>query len=237
LDPVDGREVAAIIDAMVSPRRGGPRFTDSGDRARAKALVDDSRSTDQIVADGFVSLMRIAVESDPRTVLGKGRPAVRVIVTETNLAQRSGHGRIEGTTDTVTLDEIDRFRCDAGVIGIKFDDNGQCLDMGREKRLFTSLQRIALSIRDGGCRWPGCDRPPSWTEAHHIDHWVRDHGKTDVADGLLLCRYHHMLLHNNRWQVRREGSAYWLIPPAAVDSRRVPVAMPSHAPEILALSG
>ncbi|MHB1172406.1 MAG: HNH endonuclease signature motif containing protein, partial [Lacisediminihabitans sp.] len=48
---------------------------------------------------------------------------------------------------------------------------------------FNRKQRVALAARDGGCRRPGCERPPSWTEAHHIQHWVRDHRRTDLANG------------------------------------------------------
>jgi hypothetical protein len=101
--------------------------------------------------------------------------------------------------------------------------------VGREQRLFTARQRIALAARDGGCRWPGCDRPPSWTEAHHIRHWKRDHGPTDIVNGILLCRHHHLLLHDNGWEITRTGSDYWLVPPADIDPHRVPREMPSKS--------
>ena len=97
-----------------------------------------------------------------------------------------------------------------------FDEHGHPLDVGREQRLFTPRQRIALAERDGGCRWTGCDRPPSWCEAHHIQHWARDGGRTDVADGILLCKHHHLLLHDHHWEIERRGAdrdEYWLIPP------------------------
>src|SRR3712207_7604787 len=77
----------------------------------------------------------------------------------------------------------------------------------------TGVQTCALPIcvRDGGCLWPGCDRPPAWCEAHHINQWKRDHGRTDIADGVLLCKHHHLLLHNNGWDIVREGGTYTLI--------------------------
>jgi hypothetical protein len=55
-----------------------------------------------------------------------------------------------------------------------------------------------------------CGRPPSWTETHHIDHWEEHHGKTDVDDGVLLCRHCHLLLHNQHWRIRRHGTTYHL---------------------------
>ncbi|HET8958331.1 MAG TPA: HNH endonuclease signature motif containing protein, partial [Microcella sp.] len=54
---------------------------------------------------------------------------------------------------------------------------------------------------------------PSWCEAHHINHWLRDTGRTDIADGILLCRHHHLLAHNNGWEIRRAGPSYALTPP------------------------
>jgi hypothetical protein len=75
----------------------------------------------------------------------------------------------------------------------------------------------------GGCAAPGCDRPPSWCEAHHIVFWARDGGKTDLDDGILLCRHHHLLFHNNGWEIRRDDlRRYWLVPPGDVDPARKP---------------
>jgi hypothetical protein len=112
------------------------------------------------------------------------------------------------------------------MVPVTFDRDGQCIDLGREQRLYSALQRIGLAARDGGCRWPGCTSPASWTEAHHINQWARDHGKTDLADGILLCRHHHMLLHNNHWNITRTGGTYWLHPPTSVDPTRTPRLMP-----------
>ncbi|MDJ0323906.1 DUF222 domain-containing protein [Cryobacterium sp. PH31-AA6] len=136
---------------------------------------------------------------------------------ETPLASPTGHGYLEGSPLPISLAAVERQICDTGVRGILFDDTGQALDVGREKRLFTEQQRAAMSLRDGGCLWPDCDRPPSWTEAHHIDGWLLDFGHTDLADGVCLCHPHHLLLHNMGWRIVREGSEYWLRPPISVD--------------------
>ena len=188
-----------------------------------------------------------------RNVLGTRRPAVRVLVTKTALDTadtpggdrtgtdgtdgtggtagtggpgRRGHGRIEGQTAPVSIETVERHLCESGMVPVTFDRDGQCIDLGREQRLYSALQRIGLAARDGGCRWPSCDRPASWTEAHHINQWARDHGKTDLADGILLCRHHHMLLHNNHWEITRTGGTYWLHPPASIDPTRTPRLMP-----------
>ena len=78
--------------------------------------------------------------------------------------------------------------------------------------------------------WPGCDRPPSWTEAHHIDEWAADHGLTNIADGILLCKRDHLRLHNDGWKITRDGAAtYWLIPPPGVDPDQEPILLTSKS--------
>ncbi|WP_345761064.1 HNH endonuclease signature motif containing protein [Diaminobutyricibacter sp. McL0608] len=110
-----------------------------------------------------------------------------------------------------------------------FGGASEVLDVGRARRLFTGSQRVALAERDGGCRWPGCDRPPSWTEAHHIDPWAAG-GRTDLDDGVLLCRHHHLLLHNNGWRVvrARDPGQFALIPPRELDAQQRPRPMPTR---------
>ena len=57
----------------------------------------------------------------------------------------------------------------------------QPLEVGRATRVVSAAQRTALAVRDGGCRFPGCDRPPAWCEAHHRRHWLHG-GATDLAN-------------------------------------------------------
>ena len=243
-----GAQVKAVFDAMTSPRRGGPRFVDPVEQERAKRLQDDERTTEQIQADGFVQLLELGVAADPGKICGVKKPAVRWLVTghdpaaatTTDTGERTAastaFGRIEGHSDPVSLETIQRNICDAGVIPVLFDDNGQCLNVGREQRLFTTVQRVALAARDGGCRFPGCDRPASWCEAHHIDQFKRDNGRTDVRDGILLCRHHHMLIHNNHWRIKREGADYFLIPPRERDPNQTPMPMPTKSLALMDLS-
>jgi hypothetical protein len=140
----------------------------------------------------------------------------------------TGHGYLEGSPLPISLATVERQICDTGVRGILLDDTGQPLDVGREQRLFTQQQRTALALRDGGCLWPDCDRPPAWTEAHHLNDWSLD-GTTDLADGTCLCHPHHLLLHNNGWRIIREGSAYWLKPPTALDPNQTLIPLRSKA--------
>ncbi len=222
LDPLEGSVLNEIYDRATSPRRGGPRFVSAGvgsDRERAQRIVDDPRSTEQLASDVFYELVTAGAEVQPDRLLGTGAPAVRVTVTEQQLVARTGHGRLQRTQQPISIETVERLACTQGTVIVVFDEHGQPLDVGREQRLFTGRQRIALAERDGGCRWTGCDRPHSWCEAHHIEHWARDGGRTDVADGILLCKHHHLLLHDHHWEIERRGpgrSEYWLIPPPDV---------------------
>jgi hypothetical protein len=214
LDPIEGSVMTEVYDRATSPRRGGPRFVSEEDRAQR--IADDPRTTEQLASDVFFGLVTAGAEVDPAQLLGRGAPAVRVTVTERELIARTGHGRLQAGQLAVSIETVERLACAQGTIPVVFDAHGQPLDLGRERRLFTPRQRIALAERDGGCLWPDCDRPPSWCEAHHIEHWARDQGRTDVADGVLLCKHHHLLLHDHHWEIERRGpgrAEYWLIPP------------------------
>ena len=233
-------ESAAWIDAIVGsamrPRRGGPRFVDPDESERARALVDDPRSNDQLVFDLLMDTLRTGAQADPSTIFGSRQPGVRVVITQEQLANRSsdddgpeGTGFLEETGAAVPGSFIRKQVCDAGTVTIFTDSGGNPLDVGREQRLFTSKQRIALAIRDGGCEFPDCDRPPSFCEAHHIDEWAADGGLTNLADGMLFCRHHHMLIHNNRWKITRKGSVYWMIPPPGVDPAQAAIRLTSKS--------
>jgi hypothetical protein len=139
-----------------------------------------------------------------------------------------GPGLIEGTSVAMSAETIERTLCDTGLLEIIFDDHGHGLDLGREHRTFSPAQRTALAVRDGGCLWPGCDRPPSWTETHHIQHWKDDNGPTDLDQGVLLCRSDHLRLHNGHWRITRDDTGhYWLTPPPGLDPDQQPIALSS----------
>lgn len=213
LDPESAALVTDAVDAVTSPRRGGPRFVDPSAEARAEAIVRDERTTEQVALDAVVEMVRIAASADDGRIFGTRRPSVRVHVTAADLARRSGAGHVEGQTAAVSVATVERIACGEGVLAIEFDGRGNALRLGRSQRTFSDAQKTALAAIWGGCAAGGCERPPSWTEAHHIDEWERDRGATDVSNGVLLCRHHHLLVHNNGWKVRRRGTDYLLEPP------------------------
>ena len=232
LDPESAALVQNAYDAATSPLRGGPRFVDPD----APNPVADDRTPVQVALDTFVDLIRIGSESDPTRLIG-GRHAVRVVVTATDLARADGIGFVEGQGEGVPVAAIERRICDTGVLPLELDATGRPLRFGRERRLFSGAQRDALAIRDGGCRFPECERPASWCEAHHIVPWSRG-GSTDVDDGVLLCRHHHLLMHENGWGIRHDDEhGFVAIPPPTIDPAQTPVPMPSRSRVLRRLVG
>lgn len=229
LDPEAAAELTSVLDPLTSPRRGGPRFIDPRDVARARRIVDDPRATERIALDGLLELLRLGVNVDQGRLHGAVRPVVKIVVTRDSLDTGSGFAIIENNGEVVAIETAERTLCSGDSIELTVAPDGSPLDLGRSARLFSRRQREALAVRDGGCMWTDCTKPPSWTEAHHVDHWKRDHGKTDIADGVLLCKYHHLELHNNHWEIEKRGNEFWLIPPPTVDAARTPALLRSKS--------
>jgi hypothetical protein len=229
LDTESAATVATLYDRATSPRRGGPRFVDEMRAAQAESILEDDRTTEQLASDVFLDLLVHGADADSSQLLGSGAPTIRVLVTAHDLDGGTGIGYIEGENEPVGMATVERLACGGALVPMLFGTDGQPLDLGRERRLFSHKQKAALATRDGGCMALGCDRPPSFTEAHHIRPWARDRGSTDVADGILLCRHHHLLLHDHGWEISRDTTGYWLVPPSGVDPTRTPILLRSKS--------
>jgi len=119
--------------------------------------------------------------------------------------------------------EARRLACDAHIVPAVLGGDSQVLDLGRTRRLFTGPIRRALILRDGGCTFPGCDRPARWAEGHHLIPWANG-GTTTLTNACLICRRHHRLLHNTSgWQARLGPDGHpEFLPPATIDPERRP---------------
>ena len=74
------------------------------------------------------------------------------------------------------------------------------------------VQPMLKDLRDRGCRFPGCDRPPAWTEGHHILHWT-DGGRTELENLVALCRLHHRAVHEQGWRIHMADGIPVVEPP------------------------
>ena len=221
LDPENLILAKQVFHRAVSPKLKTVRFFDPTEKAKADKILSDDRTPAQLGFDAFMQLLLLGADANPDFLIGSGAPQIRVTTTLKSLQSGDGIVRVEGHSALFSMRTLKRLECSGGVTALIFDENLQPLDVGREQRLFTSAQRTALAVKWGGCAV--CNAPVSWTEAHHIDEWAAEDGKTNVADGILLCKFHHLLFHNNGWHIKRNDKGeYWLIPPPTVDPDQTP---------------
>jgi hypothetical protein len=110
---------------------------------------------------------------------------------------------LDGTT--LTADELGCRICDPVISILKFAGNNAVLNLQRTQRLANREQRRALAARDGGCIFPGCDCPVSWTDKHHVNDW-NNGGLTDLRNFACLCRFHHGVTHRAGWTMVANGN-------------------------------
>ncbi|NMM24627.1 MAG: DUF222 domain-containing protein [Phycicoccus sp.] len=186
LDPESGAVLSAALDPLSAPNPSAPNPGEAnGGR--------DPRPADRRRADALVELCRRA------TAAGSNAPTTTKaqIVVTIDYERLAGAVRGSGTTlagQVLSPQTVRKLACDASIIPMVLGSEGQPLDVGRTKRLVTPALLAALWARDKGCTYPGCGRPPQWSDAHHVRHWI-DGGTTSLLNLALLCQYHHSWVH------------------------------------------
>lgn len=187
------------------------------------AVDADRRSVEQLQADALSLICAQALERQGDELPLAGATVI-VRVGLDDLCAGDGVARIDGTDQPVSISAVRRMAADGGVIPWVMGGEGEVLDWGRRRRLFSRSQKLALTERDGGCAM--CALPPEMTKVHHIDWWQRDAGRTDLRNGILLCETCHHRIHDNGWEIRIDGcgvaARVWFIPPPHVDPERTP---------------
>ncbi|MDQ7909263.1 DUF222 domain-containing protein [Phytohabitans sp. ZYX-F-186] len=206
LDEAGAATVDAAIDPLCAPRHDN----------------DEPRTPAQRRADALVEVCDLATRGDHLPDSGGGqRPHVVVTVPFDLLDRQLGAGMLD-TGGRLSPPQVRQLACDAHLIPAVLGGDGQVLDLGRGRRLITGPLRRALEVRDRGCAFPGCDRPPRWCHGHHIRAWA-DGGPTTLDNSVLLCGYHHGVIHRGHWAVRLgAGGLPEFVPPAHVDPGRRP---------------
>jgi hypothetical protein len=208
LSGILSEEAAAIVNAAMQPlcRPADPH---------------DQRTLAQRRADALRDICELSMATGLLPGNRGEKTTMTVTVPFDLVDQELGDGLLD-TGEKVSAEKVRRMACDAAIIPAVLDGAGMPLDVGRIRRLFQGAIRKALELRDGGCAFPGCDRPPKWCDAHHAISWCKG-GKTCLANGVLLCGHHHRLIHQGEWQVyiAADGMPEF-IPPAFVDPTRTP---------------
>ncbi len=230
-DDETGSRASALLDALAERRT-----TDED---------PDLRSPLERYGDAFSDAIDLALNSPDLPMQAGERAHVMVAVslqdlksgigqatlgdTETTPKPRAGRATL-GDTGRISAAEARLHACDCKIIPAVLGAKSEPLDLGQQRRLVSPGLRRALYLRDRGCAFPGCHRPPRHCQGHHIRHWA-DGGPTDLGNLALMCAHHHRLLHRSGWQVRiaADGLPEFL-PPVFLDKRRKPRRNTLHQP-------
>ncbi len=176
LDPEGGAVLRTALDAVMGPRQAG-----------------DDRMASERCADAAVELARRQLDGGQLPEVGGQKPHLAVTVDMATLSKEPGSMAAElEWSQPIPAETARRLACDAAITPI-IDGEAD-----HTSRVVPGPTRRALVARDKGCRFPGCDCPPAWTDAHHVKHWA-DGGPTTLDNLVLLCRRHHRLVHEERW--------------------------------------
>jgi hypothetical protein len=195
LDPEAGESLLTALRAVMD--------------AEARAGGQDERTPAQWRADALGEICRQWLDGQDRPTVAGERPHVTLTV-DVDALRAAGDrtapgvapGLVAGSARARELDhagpvEVEtarRMACDASVMRVVMTGESQPLDVGRRTPVVPPAMRRAVIVRDRTCRFPGCDRPHSWCDAHHVVHWA-DGGPTAVGNLVLLCRRHHRTVH------------------------------------------
>jgi hypothetical protein len=186
LPDLDATRLRTYLDAFTSPRKQEGALGGEEDR------IPHPRRLGQACA--------LLEHLDPDQLPEHGGDATTVMVTIDldSLITELGTGAIVGG-EPLSATAVRRLACTANIIPVVLGGNGEILDLGRSRRLFSPAQRRAMARRDKTCRAEGCSIPARWCEAHHVTPWSEG-GNTDLDDGILGCSFHHHLFHDPNYE-------------------------------------
>jgi Domain of unknown function (DUF222)/HNH endonuclease len=168
---------------------------------------------------------------DDAAMFDRHRPHVNVLIPLEDLQTRARAACLD-FGGPVSPEALRMLCCDAAVVPVVMNGQGQPLDVGRATRTIPDGLRRAVAARDKGCAHPGCDRPQSWTEIHHIIPWECG-GETKLSNLVMVCRAHHRQMHFSEWVVRIHDGLPEFIPPRWLDESQTPRRKP--LPHLIAL--
>lgn len=184
-------------------------------------------------ADGLLAMVNHHSQQALAPEHGGDRPRVVVTLSYDKLAKAATDaglisGQLVSTGQPVPASVLRQWLCDADLLPAVLGGPSEVLDVGRTQRFVTPAIRAALELRDGGCVFPGCDKPPNACQAHHRVPWWAG-GPTALWNLVLLCDHHHGIVepgHDptaDRWQVQfRADGIPQVVPPRRVDPNQRP---------------
>ena len=202
LDGLTRELLGTALDGLTAPRGDG-----------------DDRTPAQRRADALGEICSRVLDTGQLSQSGGERPHLNVLIPLEELERRARTASLDFGS-RLTPADLRMLACDARVVPIVMNGQAQPLDVGRARRTIPDGLRRAVAARDRGCAAPGCDRPPSWCDVHHVKKW-EDGGETALHNCVMLCRFHHRLLHaGSGWLVRIRDGHPEFVPPKWIDHNR-----------------
>ena len=182
-----------------------------------KQGAEDTRRRKRRMADALIELANHGLDSGELPSQGGQRPHVQVTTTlETLMGVCGAPAGTLQFSEPVSIATVQRLACDSAISRILLNAKSLPVNVGRATRVPSAGMRKALVARDGGCIWPGCERPASWTAAHHFEHWAHL-GVTELPNMGLLCYRHHWQVHEGGWNLAWSDDGRLLIVPPSPD--------------------
>jgi hypothetical protein len=214
--------VNGVLDA-----EGGAVLRTALEPLARRAGKGDDRKRDRRLADALVELAHHSLDNGLVPQRASQRAHLQVTATLETLLQRAGAQAADLEFSLpISAASVERLACDCNVTRVLLGQDSAVIDVGRSSRKVKPATRRALNVRDRGCRWPGCDRPASWSSGHHLVHWSRG-GLSDLANLVLLCYRHHWMVHEGKWQVIKTDDGHVLAIPPQMDMLVHPARGPS----------
>jgi hypothetical protein len=159
---------------------------------------------EQRAADALAEVCLAALRAGEAPTQHGVRPHVSIVVQLSDLAEEAGAGELDWT-GPITVTELRRWIRDASVTGVLLDPDEVPVGLTERRPTVRAHLRTALKVRDGGCRWPRCSRPPAFCDGAHTVA-VEDGGPTHLSGMVLLCREHHRKVDLGRWRMEVDGT-------------------------------
>jgi hypothetical protein len=206
------------VDAQMDPVSGAAFKTAVDVLAKRKGSEDD-RTRSQRMVDAVGELAMHAMDQGTLPRRHSVKPHINLTMTLEGLKGELGAPPADLELSLpISTRTAERIACDCTMSCVVLADS-MVIDVGRAKRTVSAPTMRALRVRDKGCRFPGCDRQVDWTNPHHIIHWARG-GPNNLPNMVLLCYFHHRLLHEGGWQVIKSGRDFTFLPPERIVMRR-----------------
>jgi hypothetical protein len=196
------RRLGTYLDAYTSPRhtRDGAAAEEPG-TSYGQLGEGDRIPAARKRGHAFAALLE---GIDPHRLPVHGGDATTLVITMDldKLVNGLGAAAVIGAgssagSGSLSPGEVRRLACTAHLVPAVLGSKSEVLDLGRAQRLFSRAQRKAMVLRDRRCRAEGCTMPATFCEAHHVTPWSTG-GRTDLADGVLLCSWHHHRAHETQ---------------------------------------